>query len=132
VRSPSRDIDRLALAGIVGGFGDGRFGPSAPVTRGQAATIVTRAVEQALGSELPDPQIDVFRDDTDTAHEFAIGRAAEAGLVGGVTVGRYVPDRQVTRGELASVLSRALALMVETTEMLLPDEGDGHEDDSPA
>jgi hypothetical protein len=123
-----RDIDRLALAGVVGGFGDGRFGPSAPVTRGQAATIVTRAVERALGRELPDPQIDVFRDDTDTAHEFAIGRAAEAGLVGGVTVGRYVPERQVTRGELASILSRALALVVEATDLVPPDERDLPED----
>lgn len=119
-----RDIDRLALAGIVTSFGDGRFGPGAPVTRGQAATIVTRAAEHALGRELAAPQIAVFRDDFDTAHEFAIGRAAEAGLVGGVGVGRYVPGRQVTRSELASILSRALALMVETTEILLPDERD--------
>lgn len=117
-----RDIDRLALAGIVGGFRDGRFGPGERVTRGQAATIVTRAVELALGRELTDPAIDAFRDDTDTTHEFAIGRVAEAGLVGGVAVGRYAPDRQVTRGALATILARGLALVVDDREVALPDE----------
>lgn len=34
----------------------------------------------------------------------------------------------MTRGELASILSRALALTVETNEVLLPDEGDLLED----
>lgn len=64
--------------------------PGAPVARGQAATIVIRAVEHARDRELADPKFDVFRDHTDTAHEVAIGRAAEAGLVGGVAVSRHV------------------------------------------
>jgi hypothetical protein len=126
-----RDIERLAAAGIVGGFGDRRFAPGDPVSRGQVATIVTRATEQALGRGLRDPELDPFYDDTDTAHEFGIGRAAEAGLVGGVAIGRYAPARQVTRGELATVLARALALLLEDTAIALPDEradgGNGQE-----
>ena len=126
-----RDIERLAAAGIVGGFGDRRFAPGDPVSRGQVATIVTRAIEEALGLGLPDPALDPFYDDTDTAHEFSIGRAAEAGLVGGVAVGRYAPAREVTRGELATVLARALSLMLENPAVALPDERAGKPDPEP-
>ena len=38
------DIDALATAGITGGCGGGRFCPSAPVTRGQMAAFLQRAL----------------------------------------------------------------------------------------
>jgi hypothetical protein len=42
-------IHRLAAMGIVGGFPDGTFKPSDPVTRGQLATIISRVLDADKG-----------------------------------------------------------------------------------
>ena len=42
------DIDKLATAGITSGCGNGRFCPGDPVTRGQMAAFLQRALDLAL------------------------------------------------------------------------------------
>ena len=96
-------IGATAAADIVGGFEDGTFRPSGPVTRGQLATIFARALELEAG---PAP----FQDTDGNTHEDGIGAAAQAGIIMGYDDGTFRPGQPVSRGQLATMLTRALDL----------------------
>ena len=95
-------INRLAAAGIANGTGPGTYEPNAPVTRGQLASLIDRALN------LPDTAVDSFGDDNGNTHEAAINRLAAAGIVNGTGPGTYEPNTPVTRGQAASIIARAL------------------------
>ena len=97
-------INRLAAAGVTGGCGERDFCPSAPVSRAQMATFLTRA----LG--LPDTGEDYFGDDDGSVHEDAINRLAAAGVTGGCGGRDFCPSAPVSRAQMATFLARALDL----------------------
>jgi hypothetical protein len=103
-------IGALAAAGIVEGYGDGRFGPRDPVTRAQMAAFIDRALTHLLGEPLPDGP-GRFPDVAGNVHADAIARLAAAGIVTGFPDGTYGPDQLVTRAQMASFLARALQLL---------------------
>jgi hypothetical protein len=92
-----------------------------PITRGQTATFIARA----LG--LPDATDDYFTDDDGTTHEDDINRMAEAGLTSGCGPDRYCPAARITRAEMASLLARALELPAATDDHFDDDDGQTHE-----
>ena len=103
------DINRIAAAGITKGCNpptNDRFCPDRTVTRGQMAAFLVRA----WGLTDPGPG-DWFTDDDRSVFEGDIDRLAESGMTRGCNPpsnSRYCPDRNVTRGETASFLARAL------------------------
>lgn len=97
-------IDRVAAAGITKGCAPGRYCPQRTVTRAQMAAFLTRALD------LPAAENDAFADDDGSPHEAAIERVAAAGITQGCGAGRFCPARPVTRGQMASFLTRALGL----------------------
>jgi len=95
------EITALTESGITRGCSPDRYCPDQPVTRGQMAAFLVRA----LG--LP-PGKTTF---TDTkGHIFAADAAslADAGITRGCTPDRYCPDQPVTRGQMAAFLVRAV------------------------
>lgn len=102
-------VERLAEAGIGGGYGDGTFGTGDRITRAQAATLVDRAITRLLGRQLP-AGTERF-DDVSGVHAGAIGRLAEAGILAGTGDGRFSPSRTLTRGQSASLAVRAWELV---------------------
>ena len=90
-------------AEIAGGFPDGTYRPGEPVTRGQMATFLTRALDLPTGAES-------FPDTVGTTHEDAIAAVLEAGITGGFADGTYRPGEPVTRGQMATFLARSLEL----------------------
>jgi murein DD-endopeptidase MepM/ murein hydrolase activator NlpD len=70
------------------------------------ATFLTRLVERS-GGTLPAASRDHFGDDGASAHQDAINRLAEAGIVGGTGAGAYSPSAAVTRAQMAAFLVRA-------------------------
>jgi hypothetical protein len=84
------------------GCGDGRsFCPNDTVTRGQMASFLQRALK------LPD-RAPAFRDVlSGSTHAGAIGALAERGIILGGTDGRFQPNVPLTRGQAASILTRA-------------------------
>ena len=98
------NINALAAAGIAGGFSDGTYRPDAPVSRGQMATFLTRAVG------LPEAGPAPFSDIGGHTHEDSINRVFAAEIAGGFPNGTYRPDNDVTRGQMATFLARAFEL----------------------
>lgn len=101
-----RAIDQLAALGIVSGKGNRRYAPADSVNRGQMATFLVNAYQQATGVTLRAPQ-DRFSDDEGNVHETAINKAATAGITAGTGSG-YAPFAVVQRDQMASFLARLL------------------------
>jgi hypothetical protein len=117
------DIHWLFYAGITNGCGGTQYCPDAPVTRGQMATFLARALE------LPTTTTDYFDDDTGNTHEADINRVAKAGISGGCGTRRFCPEDDVTRGQMASFLARGFTLPASTTNYFTDDNGTTHEAD---
>ena len=102
-------INQLAAAGITKGCNpptNNLFCPEDPVTRGQMAAFLTRALDLPATSEAPFVDAGgVFAD--------AINQLAAAGITKGCnppTNNRYCPDDLVTRAQMATFLTRGLGL----------------------
>ena len=116
------EIVWLADMGITTGCARTLFCPTDPVTRGQMATFLARALD------LPATSTDYFADDHGTAHEDNINRVAVAGITTGCTDTDFCPTDPVTRAQLASFLARGLDLAATTTDYFTDDDGSVHED----
>ncbi len=84
-----------------------RFCPDDPVTRGQMAAFLVRALPDLQTLDLGAPF-----DDVPATHTFydEIGKLAKAGITEGCDQAgtRFCPEEQVTRGQMAAFLVRAL------------------------
>jgi hypothetical protein len=119
------DITWMAAEGITRGCNPpwrDEYCPERPVTRGEAATFLVRA----LG--LP-PGPDRFRDDDGTTHEASIDALAAAGITRGCGPDRYCPHDWLTRAQMASLLARALDLPAGVGDTFSDDDGSSHEAD---
>ena len=100
-------IEAIAAEGITRGCNpptNDRYCPSDPVTRGEMAAFITRA----LG--LPGTTTDFFEDDETSVFENDINALAAAGITRGCnppTNDEFCPGGAVTRGEMAAFLVRA-------------------------
>lgn len=110
------DIEAIAAEGITRGCNptwNDRYCPRDPVTRGQMAAFIRRALDLGGSDE------DFFTDDDDSTFEGDINALAEAGITKGCNPplnNRFCPDDLVTRGQMAAFLVRILGLT---------DDGDG-------
>ncbi|HSJ35036.1 MAG TPA: CapA family protein [Acidimicrobiia bacterium] len=101
------DIAALAAAGITRGCDTGRYCPEDPVTRGEMAAFLARALD--LESSDGDP----FVDDDGSVFERDIAALAGAGITVGCNPPdntSYCPTEDVRRDHMASFLARALGL----------------------
>ena len=125
------DIEWLAGAGITSGCNppiNDMFCPSSPVTRGQMAAFLHRALP-----DLPVGSARSFVDDDGSVFEDDIEWLASVG----VTVGcnppindMFCPSSPVTRGQMAAFLHRALPdLPVGSARSFVDDDGSVFEDD---
>jgi hypothetical protein len=88
-----------------------RFAPARPVTRGQAASFLVRALD--LGPmPLPDAGAPRFTDVVGSPHAENIERLAAAGIVRGRTATRFDPQAPVTREQMATLLVGSLSYLV--------------------
>ena len=112
-------IEWIVEMEISTGYQDGSYRPALAVTRGQMATFLTRALD------LPDGEVS-FSDVSDThTHAASIAALAEAGISVGYDDGTFRPEASVTRGHMATFLTRALELP--DGEATFSDVGPDHE-----
>lgn len=101
-----------ASQGIVGGYGDGRFGPNDPITREQLAVMLWRysGSPAATNKEL-------HFADADKASDYALDAlcwAAENGVMSGYGDGRLNPVGLATRAQVAQMLKNFIENQEET------------------
>jgi len=106
------DIEALLAAGIVNGCTDNgdAFCPEDPVTRGQMAKILVRALN------LPVTDTDYFSDDDGSLYEEDINSLAALAITNGCGDGLFCPNAVMTRAQVAVFLSRALDLPPATAD----------------
>jgi len=107
----TKEIQQMALKGIIDGFPDGSFKPDSPVTRSQLVKMVVCALgykEDALAlKDVKSPFKDV--DKKHWANGY-INAAWELGIVKGDGRGNFNPDREINRVEITAVLIRAMGV----------------------
>ena len=116
-----KDIAWVYQEGITSGCSATLYCPLAPVTRGQMAAFLSRALN------LPNTATDYFTDDNGTMFENNINRVAAAGITSGCTATTYCPNANVTRGQMAAFLARALHLPNTATDYFTDDNGSIYE-----
>jgi poly-gamma-glutamate synthesis protein (capsule biosynthesis protein) len=116
-------IEAIAALGITRGCGSDTYCPDEPVTRGQMAAFLARALDLPASSE------DVFVDDDASIFESDIQALAAAGITRGCGNDTYCPDQPVLRGELAAFLVRALDLPASSEDVFVDDDASIFESD---
>ncbi|MEA2002694.1 MAG: FG-GAP-like repeat-containing protein, partial [Actinomycetota bacterium] len=116
------DIEWLAAEGITSGCnppGNDRFCPDDNVTRGQMAAFLVRALDLTDGGTVD------FVDDDSSIFESDIEKLAAAGITHGCNPpgnDRFCPEDNVTRGQMAAFLVRALDLTDRGTVDFIDDD----------
>ncbi|UJF34573.1 S-layer homology domain-containing protein [Paenibacillus hexagrammi] len=101
-----RQIQVAAAKGIVEGRGDQQFDPNGLVTRAEFAKMIVKTfgLENAKATESFD---DVADGDW---YQVYVASAVKSGIVNGREAGQFDPNGLITRAEMATMASRALAL----------------------
>ncbi|HHY71817.1 MAG TPA: hypothetical protein GX497_01015 [Bacillus bacterium] len=99
-------IDRMVQAGIVAGYDDGSFRPSAFITRMEMTVMFARAMKLELGANAVSP----FADDeaVPTWGKGAVNAVHKIGIVNGRGENHFVPNGTATRAEAVTMLIRML------------------------
>lgn len=105
----------LVDKGITKGYEDGRFGENDPITRAQIAVMLVRArpdlKPDGMKSEFTDVPAGYWA-------EGAIAAAHEAGILDGYGGGRFGPDDNVTRAQLAKMVANAFNIKVDPSNLV--------------
>ncbi len=121
------NIEAIAAEGITRGCNppvNDRFCPSDPVSRGQMAAFLNRAIVFPATIE------NFFDDDDGSVFEHDINRIAASGIVRGCNPPSntsFCPDRSITRAEMATMLDRAFTYADSATDWFSDDDGSIHE-----
>ena len=106
-------VERLAEIGVTKGCSTNplQYCPNRSVTRAEMATFLVRALD------LPAASPAGFTDTEGNTHQADIDALAAAGVTKGCSTNplQYCPDRPVTRGQMATLLVRALGLITDPT-----------------
>ena len=115
------DIAWAYHANISDGCAPGLYCPESPLTRGQMATLLVRALD------LPPAEDDHFADDDASIFEGSINALAEAGITTGCGPAAFCPEDQLIRSEMAALLARAFDLPLGAEDRFVDDEGSIHQ-----
>ena len=105
-------IALLAQKEILNGTGSGRFSPDAPVTRSQFVQMLAKL----SGEDYSKCTSDAFSDVQAGAwYAPAVAWAVEKGIAAGTGSGRFDPDAEITRQDMAVMLMRYVENAAKTT-----------------
>ncbi|MCE5255012.1 MAG: S-layer homology domain-containing protein [Actinomycetia bacterium] len=103
-------INTLASLGIIGGYGDGRFGPDNPVTRRQFAKMVVRTLGIPPGTSTQTPFTDLGTPDKNGDPHKYVAVCVAYGITTGKTPTTFAPYDNMTRAQLITMVARAANL----------------------
>lgn len=114
-------IGRLVDTGIARLHPDGSFRPSAPLRRDDMAVTLVAAHDRITGVTTRPAAAGRFADLADHPDAVAIEQAAELGFTSGVDATTFDPSGTVTRGQMASFVTRLLDRLVTDGTLQVPD-----------
>jgi alpha-tubulin suppressor-like RCC1 family protein len=105
-------VSAMAAMGAVSGYQDGTFGPDKPVLRKHFAKMIVGAmgitVTEADWSDANPPFVDCGPDDPASLYPHDYIAAAKAhNLTAGKTANTFVPDAEITRAQMVTMVVRA-------------------------
>lgn len=95
-------LDTVNHKAYVSGYGDGTFRPDQSATRAEVASMLYSLLKDEYKRDIAEDQ---FNDIKGHWSNKQINTVASLGLVSGYKDGTFQPDRAVTRGEMAAILS---------------------------
>lgn len=109
VSSFKKEIDYLTQLEVINGYNDGTFRPSVKLTRVQAVVMIMRAIGMPeSNSFIKDPGFEDVRPSKFGYREIAV--ATSAGIISGKSSTQFNPNGNITRAEMAKVISKAFKL----------------------
>uniref|UniRef100_UPI00157FC66E S-layer homology domain-containing protein n=1 Tax=Paenibacillus koleovorans TaxID=121608 RepID=UPI00157FC66E len=99
-----KDLDKLAIAGIMDGYPDQTFRPDAPITRAEFAKMIVTLMKPIGGKPTPNGLVDI---QSHWAATYIEATQANAWMTG-YPDHTFQPDRSLTRAEAVTVLNRLL------------------------
>ncbi|MCA1041638.1 S-layer homology domain-containing protein [Bacillus infantis] len=108
-----KDMRTLIAMDILGGYGPGVYKPDNTVTRAEFAALIVRALElqptQTAEFSVAQSAVPLFKDvQPENWYYAAVDSAVKAGLVGGYPDGTFLPNKNISRQEMAAMINRAL------------------------
>lgn len=95
-----KEMIAMIERGIMKGYDDGTYRPKDNVTRQQFAAFVQRVLE------LPEAEPNFVDVNKSSALAKAVGAVEKTGIMRGTTDGKFNPDRNITREEMAITMAR--------------------------
>ncbi|MBU5436769.1 S-layer homology domain-containing protein [Tissierella sp. MSJ-40] len=106
-------VESMAAKNVVGGYDDGAFRPEGKVTRAEFAKMIINSLELKL-EKYDGSFTDVKENDW---HADYVATIVKLGVAGGYDDGTFKPNKEITRAEMAVILSNILDVEVEETEI---------------
>jgi len=105
-------IGKLIELGVINGYGDGTFRPDNTITRAEFSTIVRKAFkyDEAEGNSFEDTSNHWAKNEVHTLVVSGVIDKAEYGDL-------YMPDKNITRIEMAKMIVRAVGLGEQAVDM---------------
>ncbi|MDV2684333.1 S8 family serine peptidase [Alkalihalophilus lindianensis] len=100
------NITFLSSKNIITGYRDGSFDPNASVRRGQAVTMIARALEwefESIDTSFKDVKSDYFASG-------AIQEAVDKGIINGFSDGTFRPNAPISRAQMAAIVGKAFMI----------------------
>ncbi|MDJ0497810.1 MAG: S-layer homology domain-containing protein [Acidimicrobiia bacterium] len=111
------DIDWMFQQELIYGCGPEQYCPKEKLSRAETAALLERVIAP------PATAVDHFRDDDGHWAEDALNRLAAVGVLRGCGDELACPDDQVTRGQFAALLTRALGIPPAGADFFVDDDG---------
>ncbi|MGG0670704.1 S-layer homology domain-containing protein [Sporosarcina koreensis] len=115
-------IAALANAGVINGYGDGRFGPNDSITRGQMASILVKAFGLP-----PYPYSSSENPFTDTqrlaSHQTTINILYKMGITSGTSPTTFSPNAPISRAQAAVLIVKTEKVKESTITLKAADYG---------
>jgi hypothetical protein len=106
-------VESMAAKNVVGGYDDGTFRPEGKVTRAEFAKMIVNSLELKL-EKYDGSFTDVKENDW---HADYVATIVKLGVAGGYDDGTFKPNKEITRAEMAVILSNIVDVEVEETEI---------------
>ena len=117
-------IHGMAAQGIINGYPDGKFRPNTLISRQHAALLINKVVD--LKETTP---LKKFKDVPDSYMYYnAIQKLQKSGLIQPDSNGNFQPNKSLTRGEMAKILTIAFDLKVKADYQFPDVVGTGYEE----